>query len=147
MQAYLLTIEYRVFQYVPSISISEQFEEHTFVMNGAQRCELHNRAVCRWVEWELSSVQFLLLPFWSRGTQRATLKELRLPWLSSLASQNGATGGITAHLSSARSCSCRAHAYGRVYCALQQLFLAVLAPALTTALDWIQDLLLLWPCS
>ena len=25
---------------------------------------MHNRAVCRWVEWELSSVQFLLLPFW-----------------------------------------------------------------------------------
>ena len=37
---------------------------------------MHNRAVCRWVEWELSSVQFLLLPFWSRGTQHATLKDL-----------------------------------------------------------------------
>ena len=24
-----------------------------FVMNGAQRCEMHNRAVCRWVGWEL----------------------------------------------------------------------------------------------
>ena len=55
-----------------------------FVMNGAQRCELHNRAVCRWVEWELSSVQFLLLPFWSRGTQRTTLKDFkRLPWYCS----------------------------------------------------------------
>ena len=52
------------------------FTAKIVVVNGAQRCELHNRAVCRWVEWELSSVQFLLLPFWSRGTQRATLKDL-----------------------------------------------------------------------
>ena len=29
---------------------------------------------------------------------RATLKEVRLPWLSSLASQNGATGGMTPNL-------------------------------------------------
>ena len=63
-------------------------------------------------------------------------KELRLPWLSSLASQNGATGGITAQSSSARSCSCRAHVGN-----------PVLAPALTTALDLTHDLLLLWPCS
>ena len=27
-------------------------------MNGAQRSEMHNRAVCRWVGWEWSSVQF-----------------------------------------------------------------------------------------
>ena len=33
------------------------------VMNRAQRCEIHNCAVCRWVEWELFSVLFLLLPF------------------------------------------------------------------------------------
>ena len=32
---------------------------------------MHNRAVCRWVEWELFSVQFLLLPFWlKRNTAR-----------------------------------------------------------------------------
>ena len=30
----------------------------TFGNNGAQRCEMHNRAVCRWVGWEWSSVQF-----------------------------------------------------------------------------------------
>ena len=52
------------------------FTAKIVVMNGAQRCEMHNRTVCRWVEWELSSVQFLLLPFWSRGTQHATLKYL-----------------------------------------------------------------------
>ena len=44
-----------------------------------------------------------------RNDSARILKELRLPWLSSLASQNGATGGITAQSSRARSCSCRAH--------------------------------------
>ena len=29
------------------------------VVNGSQRCELHNLAYCRWVGWELSSVQSL----------------------------------------------------------------------------------------
>ena len=33
------------------------FTAKIVVMNGAQRCEMHNRAVCRWVEWERSSVQ------------------------------------------------------------------------------------------
>ena len=35
-------------------------------MNGAQRCEMHNRAAC----------SVLLLPFWSKATLRATLKDL-----------------------------------------------------------------------
>ena len=51
--------------------------------------------------------------FGSRNDSARILKELRLPWLSSLASQNGATGGITAQSSSARSCSCRAHVGNR----------------------------------
>ena len=62
---------------------------------------------------------------------------------------NGATGGITAQSSSARSCSRSAHVGNRLWYSilrLQQLFLAVLAPVLTTALELIQDLLLLWPC-
>ena len=37
-------------------------------------------------------------PFWSSMSLRATLKGVRLPWLSSLASQNGATGGMTPNL-------------------------------------------------
>ena len=41
---------------------------------------MHNRAVCRWVEWELSSVQFLLLPFWlkrnsARNFERVVIME------------------------------------------------------------------------
>ena len=42
-------------------------------MNGAQRCELHNRAVFRWVGG--SACRVLLLPFWSRATLRATFKK------------------------------------------------------------------------
>ena len=38
-------------------------EMRSFVMNGAQRCELHNRAVCRWVGWERSCVQFYCCHF------------------------------------------------------------------------------------
>ena len=36
--------------------------------------------------------------FGSSMSLRATLKDVRLPWLSSLASQNGATGGMTPNL-------------------------------------------------
>ena len=44
------------------------------VMNRAQRCEMHNRVVFRWVGG--SACRVLLLPFWSRATLRATLKDL-----------------------------------------------------------------------
>ena len=33
------------------------------VMNGSQRCEMHNLAFCWWVGWARSSAQILLLPF------------------------------------------------------------------------------------
>ena len=38
----------------PRITASRR---RNIVMNGAQRCEMHNRAVCRWVGWEWSGVQ------------------------------------------------------------------------------------------
>ena len=39
------------------------FTAEIVLMNGAQRCEMHNRAVCRWVGWEWSSVQFYCCHF------------------------------------------------------------------------------------
>ena len=52
------------------------FTAKIVVMNGSQRCELHNLAYCRWVGWEWSVCRVLLLPFWSRATLRSIFKNL-----------------------------------------------------------------------
>ena len=69
------------------------------VMNGAQRCEMQNRAVYRWVGGLACRV--LLLPFWSKATQRATFKGggpehdlKRLPWYCLSARAPSANGGV-----------------------------------------------------
>ena len=41
------------------------FTAKIVVMNGSQRCEVHNLALFRWVGG--SACRVLLWPFWSRG--------------------------------------------------------------------------------